>query len=83
MSQFYGFEICENLMVENGFDKVVLYGTANRGFEHVALQLPNGNWTSKMGDYEDIEHYSLDAVAGDFYGHPLIYMKRERIKLEK
>lgn len=43
---------------------------------HAARQLPNGRWTSKLGDHVDIEHAALDAVGGDFYGEPAVFMRK-------
>jgi len=45
-------------------------------FRHVAAQLPGGRWTSKLGDWEDIEHVSLDVLRGPIYGTHYILMKR-------
>ena len=39
-------------------------------------QLSNGNWTSKMGAREDIEHINVESLGGPFYGNASIYMKR-------
>jgi hypothetical protein len=41
--------------------KVAIYGD-EEGYTHVARQLPNGRWTSKIGKLQDIEHDSLDAL---------------------
>ena len=45
-------------------------------FTHVALQLPTGRWTSKLGGLEDIEHDTLKALEGIDYGEPVRFMKR-------
>jgi len=49
----------------------------------MARQLLDGSWTSKLGDAEDITHYTLDAVESygpaPFYGEygaPVVYMRR-------
>jgi hypothetical protein len=39
--------------------KVVLYADGFDAWTHAARQLPNGRWTSKLGDFEDIEHDSI------------------------
>ena len=59
---------------ESGFEKVALFasGTAPT---HVARQLPNGRWTSKLGTREDIEH-DLHAVSGEVYGVVAMVLKR-------
>src|SRR5579863_4305608 len=54
---FYQFEVCESAEIEEGFNKIVLYEGIGEdgevGFLHVALQLEDGTWKSKMGEYED------------------------------
>lgn len=76
--ELHGFVDCTpDHSLEVNFEKIALF--AEDGiFLHVARQLNNGNWTSKMGDYEDIEHTTLDAVGGGDYGKPEIIMKRSR-----
>ena len=49
-----------------GVRKVVLYADGNE-WTHAARQLPSGRWTSKLGDYEDIEHDTLDGFE-EHYG---------------
>lgn len=70
-----GFEVCLDGSLEVGVEKIAIY-TLNEIPQHAARQLKNGNWTSKMGDYEDIQHPSLLAVGGPFYGTVEIYMAR-------
>ena len=45
---------------------------------HAALQLESGAWTSKLGDFEDIEHVTVDAVNGPLYGRPVAFLSRRR-----
>jgi hypothetical protein len=61
--------------LENGYEKVAIY-TLNGVPTHAARQLPNGNWTSKLGSEIDIEHNSLDCLNGTVYGKAEIIMKR-------
>lgn len=47
----------------------------------MARQLPDGSWTSKIGGYEDITHFTLDALESygsphGEYGEPVLYMRR-------
>jgi hypothetical protein len=37
-------------------------------------QLPNGRWTSKLGDFKDIEHDTLDGFE-EQYGRPRFWMR--------
>jgi hypothetical protein len=62
-----GFEQCDNNQLENAYEKVAVYGQ-NGLYEHMARQLPNGKWTSKLGKYHDIEHLTLDGLTGETYG---------------
>jgi len=60
---------------EPGFEKVALFAKDNVP-THVARQLPNGRWTSKLGQREDIEH-DLHAVSGEAYGTVVFVLKRQ------
>ncbi len=75
-----GFEICNDINLETGFEKIAIYATEAFVFTHVSLQLENGTWTSKMGDFEDIEHTDLFTLSGNDkgYGQPKYFMKRQR-----
>jgi len=76
--EMFDFKICTNGNLENGFEKIAIYEQYGE-FQHVALQKSNGNWKSKMGQMEDIEHKDLNDISGigqDRYGTPKIYMKR-------
>src|SRR5262245_7312180 len=47
-----GYEPCVDGSLEPGVQKVVLYGIS-LFYTHVALQLPSGKWTSKLGAAEN------------------------------
>jgi hypothetical protein len=66
---------CADGSVEEGFEKVAIFANGN-GPQHAARQLENGHWTSKLGDLEDIEHWTADVVEGQAYGRIVVYMKR-------
>ena len=76
MFESRGFLPCDTGQHEPGFDKIALYGRDGE-FLHVALQLPTGRWTSKLGSLEDIEHDTLAALEGNVYGMVTCFMKRE------
>jgi hypothetical protein len=61
--------------LEPGFEKVALYGLG-LFYTHAARQLPTGTWTSKLGNWVDIEHDSPSDVAGGLYGEVMRMMKR-------
>ncbi len=54
--------------------------------KHMARQLTDGKWTSKVGGEEDVTHFTLDAMEAygprygpnrkAEYGSPVVYMKR-------
>jgi len=69
------YEECVNANLEPGFEKVALYGVAGF-YTHAARQLSNGQWTSKLGNEEDIVHDSPETVAGGIYGEAVSIMKR-------
>jgi hypothetical protein len=70
-----GYQTCDHGRLELMFEKVALYGN-NFFYTHVARQLPDGRWTSKLGRAEDIEHQSPDDLAGGMYGEVVQYMRR-------
>ena len=71
------FTECADGSLEHGVEKIAIYAI-DYSFKHVAKQLPDGKWSSKLGGLEDIEHASLDALNGDWYGKTVKYMKRDR-----
>jgi hypothetical protein len=70
-----GFDVCDSADLESGFDKVAIYGNDGE-YTHAARQLPDGTWTSKLGPEDDINHATLDALAGGEYGHVIKIMRR-------
>lgn len=57
---------CDDPSVDANLVKVALYAIDGR-VKHASRQMANGQWRSKMGKAEDIEH-SLEAVEGPLYG---------------
>ena len=72
-----GYEPCADGRLEDGFERIALYGGSFL-YTHVARQLPNGKWTSKLGRAEDIEHQTPEDVAGGLYGEIHEFMRRPR-----
>jgi hypothetical protein len=70
----FGYKSCELGDHEPGIEKVCVYAKGGTP-QHVARQLPSGEWTSKLGRGLDITH-TLAALAGPLYGSPVIFMKR-------
>jgi hypothetical protein len=70
-----GFLVCGNGMLEPGFEKVALYAIDSEP-QHATRQLPCGLWTSKLGELEDIQHETLEALEGVEYGRVILIMRR-------
>jgi hypothetical protein len=73
--QAQGYAPCTDGELEPGFEKVALFGD-DTFYTHAARQLPDGKWTSKLGNAEDIEHDTPEAVAGGVYGEIAQIMRR-------
>jgi hypothetical protein len=58
-----GYVPCESPALEPRSEKVAIY-LKNGAPSHAARQLPNGRWTSKLGQRERIEH-DFDALEGN------------------
>lgn len=74
------FEPCDTGAFEEGFEKIALYGQPPDSFCHVARQLPDGGWSSKLGYAEDIRHDRLDSLESPDYGQVVAYLRRKRAK---
>lgn len=80
--RWLGYRVCDNARLEFAYEKVALYAIGVSP-KHMARQLRDGTWTSKIGGAEDINHFTLDAVESfgppyirAEYGSPVLYMKR-------
>ncbi len=71
-----GYLPCSNPELEKGFEKIALYADLNGNVTHASRQAESGRWTSKLGDWEDIDHNTLEALEGDFYGKVVQILKR-------
>lgn len=77
----YNIDTSNDVSLEAGFEKVAIYVDNADVPTHAARQLPCGEWTSKLGRHEDIQHRTLEAV-GDAqdgsigYGKIAVIMKR-------
>jgi hypothetical protein len=64
--------------LEAGYEKIAIYyrpGTVD--FLHVARQLSDGRWTSKLGRGEDITHNTVEGLEGvGAYGRVARFMRR-------
>lgn len=69
-----GYEPCANDSHEHGFEKIALYSIQEKP-THAARQLPNGEWTSKIGRHIDIVH-TLRGLEGPHYGNVVRYFRK-------
>jgi hypothetical protein len=66
---------------EPAMEKVALFANFHGVPTHAARLLPNGRWTSKLGELEDIEH-DLTDLEGAAYGKVILLMQRATPKPE-
>ena len=71
-----GFEPCSSELPEAGFEKVAIYVNAQGEPTHMARQLGNGGWTSKLGKLEDIEHQFNGLDGSNVYGSVARILRR-------
>jgi hypothetical protein len=71
-----GYKVCDDGSLENGYKKIAIYVDANGKPKHVAAQLKNGEWASKLGQNEDIEHKFLEGLFCEYYVKVACYMKK-------
>jgi hypothetical protein len=72
-----GYQICKGFDLDVGFQKIALYTDNTNTPTHVARQLPDGRWASKLGSSEDIEHPDLQGLEGEpGYGTVTVILKR-------
>ena len=69
-----GYERCADGQLEPGFEKVAFYAVGAKP-THAARQLPDGSWTSKLGESIDITH-TLRGLESAKYGQVAGYMRR-------
>ena len=74
-----GYEKCDTPDLEEGVEKIAVYALDGVP-KHVARQLASGRWTSKLGELKDIDHATLEVLAGNFYGHAVLFMRRPRVR---
>ena len=80
-----GFSLIDddNYELEVGIEKVAIYVDSDGIPSHAARQLEDGSWTSKLGEWEDIQHRTLSAVEdkGDLglgYGKVAVILRKQR-----
>lgn len=76
--ELIGYSVCEEGTLEIGIEKIAIF-TLNGIPTHAARQLENGNWTSKLGMENDVEHTLNCLCGGPIYGDATIFMSRQKI----
>jgi len=73
-----GYQVCQHGDLQAGVEKLAIFGFDALRPKHAALQLVDGNWSSKLGENHDVSH-SIQNISGGTYGNVLAYMSRARI----
>ena len=71
-----GYEMCGDAEDDPRFRKVALYADRRGDWTHAAVQLPDGEWGSKLGLYEDISHHTPESLDPYLYGEVHCFMRR-------
>ncbi|NEO53893.1 MAG: hypothetical protein F6K54_12865 [Okeania sp. SIO3B5] len=79
--ELHGYSRCpgNNENLERGFEKVAIYCKEGKPL-HVARQLPDGQWTSKLGEGQCITHKTLASLEGENFGTVYRVLIRPRRK---
>jgi hypothetical protein len=67
--ELLGWELCDDALPELGYKKLAIYEHPNGEFAHAAQLNRDGSCSSKLGDWEDIRHDTLD-VLEELAPHP-------------
>ena len=76
-----GYAICDSDALESEYEKIALHVDKDGLWTNAAKQCEDGQWTSKLGNLEDIIHRTPQAVSGPdpAYGQVACFMKRWRV----
>jgi hypothetical protein len=76
----FGCKVCDSVgdPNRNEIERAVIYASAAGTAAHVAKELPNGRWASKLGDFHDIHHRTTANLEGNVYGHVVLTLCRPR-----
>jgi hypothetical protein len=73
-----GYRACDSSELEAGWERVAIFADESGTPKHAARQAEDGKWISKLGKGPDIEHDTLDSVAGTSYGQVALILRRKR-----
>lgn len=79
--ELVGFQKCADGSREDGYSKIAIFAKKDGEFGHAAKLMPDGLWSSKLGDWEDISHTTLDLLESESYGNVKWFMKRPEVPL--
>jgi hypothetical protein len=71
-----GYAECGDSTHVVGAEKVAIYADSYREVLHVARQVPNGRWASKMGALADIEHATVELIECNWIGQVAVILCR-------
>ena len=72
----HGYSLCDSGVPEQGYEKIVFYADNSGHATHAAREAPEGGWSSKLGEEEDIWHSAPEVLNGPLYGNASFFMKR-------
>jgi hypothetical protein len=85
--QTIDYEVCDGEDFEEGFEKIAIYVNDLGKPAHAARQLPGGEWTSKIGRWEDVKHEFAEQFIFEIrgrtidYGNIAVVMKKRKNNL--
>jgi hypothetical protein len=81
--QTIDYEICDGEDFEEGFEKIAIYVNDIGKPAHAARQLPGGEWTSKIGVWEDVKHEFSEKFIFEIRGKTIDYGKIAAVMRKK
>ena len=73
-----GYEPATSGILDPLYDKVAIFASGDGVPTHMARQLDDGSWTSKLGALEDITHADVSGVSGSEYGEVTVFLQRRK-----
>lgn len=73
-----GYEVATTGDHDPNYEKLAIFATDDGTPTHMARQLSNGSWSSKLGGLEDISHVDVTGVAGSDYGQAVAFLQRRK-----
>ncbi len=70
-----GFQRTDNIEFQLGIERIALFSKDNDECLHLASQIDNDKWTSKLGSSYDVIH-SLKSIENGIYGKAVVFLER-------